>query len=179
MQINEIAVRRWRHVSGLGYVGYCGDERGSRSACGEARAVREESGMNSRALIICLTLVSSHAAAMDAGCKANPDLIGRCYIAHGRVFSAADIGFVLSVRNQGKITFWDIRPAPNSEMAMPGNLSKALTSPYANIQGSYEICPVPNQISRFGFAAGDHYACIESASELSARQAPDEMQNSK
>lgn len=113
------------------------------------------------AVVLGVVMAGSAGLAADQGCKGNRALTGACYIVRGDVFLTADIGPALSVTGQRALI---IRAAPNSQLDMPENVGNALSDDlHAEIEGMYEVCPIPEQPSQFPPGI-TRYICINSAS---------------
>src|SRR5580704_17302129 len=118
--------------------------------------------MKTPMLALLISLVSLPAFAADLGCKANPALLGRCYLVQGKI--TVDPGIEAVFNRDDSKSRLIIRPAPGSTKALPDNVQDAFRNyRVVSVHGSYEVCPIPSQPP----FESQRFACVNSASDLS------------
>lgn len=118
--------------------------------------------------VILVGVLSQPAFGTDAGCKNNPRLTGKCHILRGSVLMSGDIGPVLDPDGHaGRLI---IRSAPDSSKDMPLIVENILEKDlFAEIHGTYEVCPIPVLPSQFP-PESTRFACINAASHVSVSE---------
>ena len=114
-----------------------------------------------KALIICAAfLVSSSALAAGSGCKEQPEVTGKCWDGHGRLWLTGDNGVMLATDKSKQRGYRGY--AVVGEHDMPTTLYGIFKHDLlAGVDGKFEVCPLQGK-DRFG----DPQICIESASDI-------------
>ena len=117
-----------------------------------------------------MSLLCGYAMADELGrsCRTSPNLVGACFVVHGRLFVANGTPRIrISLVGANRIlSVLDRQAQAESDEVIPTAVKVLLTSnpSFVDVYGDYEVCPFEKDT-----AGSIRAVCIERASGLAAR----------